>query len=256
MRVLRSAFFNLSDLVPFRSVEVKNWLLKRGLESRAALGPPRSSFPGPTLPLIKHPPISISSIYTDLKLSNSMSPPYIEGIHSCRTKPPVGNGVICRDAESRLPLTIGDLKLNSSANTDRVDRPHIRSPGARYPVISEGYRYVTWYRLLFLVTIAIMAVLAFVQDGDSDLGGIISSTSCKCLGTLDYLGGLILQEIGMRHISSSFLASLALSPCGVTGNTSFENESAISQTYDVFDYIDPLIGTINEGGFIASTLNP
>lgn len=120
-------------------------------------------------------------------------------------------------------------------------------------MISEGYRYVTWYRLLFLVTISIMAVLAFVRDGDGDLGSIISSTSSNWLETLDYLGGFVLQAIGMRRISSDFLASLALSPCGVTGNPNFENERTVRQTYDVFEYIDPLIGTINGGGFIAST---
>jgi hypothetical protein len=92
-----------------------------------------------------------------------------------------------------------------------------------------------------------MTVLAVVQDGDRNLGSIISSTSRKCLKTFDHLGGFILQAIGMRCISFSFLASLALSPCGVIGNPSFENEGAVSQTYDVFDYIDPLIGTINGG---------
>jgi hypothetical protein len=98
-----------------------------------------------------------------------------------------------------------------------------------------------------------MAVLAFVRDGDGDLGSIISSTSSNWLETLDYLGGFVLQAIGMRRISSGFLASLALSPCGVTGNPNFENERTVRQTYDVFEYIDPLIGTINGGGFIAST---
>lgn len=219
----------------------------------------RSVLPGraSTSPLIKLPPIFISSITTDLKLSNSMSSPCIVDSHSCRTKPPVGNGVICRDAESQLPRTIGgNFKFTSSAKTDRVDRPHITSPGVRYSVISRGYRYVTWYRLLFLVTISIMAVLAFIRDGDGNLGSFISSTSRKCLETLEYLGGFILQAIGMRRISSGFLASLALSPCGVIGNPNFENESAVSQTYDVLDYIDPLIGTNNGGGFYSFNMQP
>jgi hypothetical protein len=246
-------FFDLSNLAPFRSGVVKIGLLKRRSKSRAVLGPSRPSFPETDFTPHQDSSISISSINTDLNLSNSMSSPCIKDSHSCRIKPPVGNGVICRDAASQVPRTIGvDFKLTLSAKTDRVDRPHIRSAGVRYSVmISEGYRHVTWYRLLFLVTISIMTVLAFVQAGDRNLGSIISSTCRKCLETFDHLGGFILQAIGMRRISSGFLASLALSPCGVIGTPSFENEGAVSQTYDVFDYIDPLIGTINGGGIFS-----
>jgi hypothetical protein len=168
-----------------------------------------------------------------------MSHPCIEDSHSCRTKPPVRNGVICRDVESKPPRTIGgDFKLASSAKTDQVDRPHIASAGVRYSLTSEGYRYLTWYRLLFLVAVSIMTVLAFVRDGDGDLGSIIPSTSRKFLETLGYLRGFVLQAIGMRRTSSGFLASL-------------ENENVLSQTYDIFDYINPLIGTINGGEFYS-----
>jgi hypothetical protein len=160
------------------------------------------------------------------------------------------------DAAMQNPSYPAQLEEFSTAKTDRVDRPYIRSPGVRYSVISEGYRYATWYRLLFLVTISILAGLAFVRDRDGDLGSIISTTFRKCLETLGYLGGFILQAVGMRRISSGFLASLALSPCGVIGNPSFENESAVGQTHDVFDYIDPLIGTINGGRFYSFNIEP
>jgi hypothetical protein len=43
-----------------------------------------------------------------------------------------------------------------------------------------------------------------------------------------------------------WLPALAISTCVVLGN-----EMVVNKTFDVFDYVDPLIGTINGGPFSA-----
>jgi hypothetical protein len=196
----------------------------------------------------------IPSITTNPNSSN-MTSACIEDSHShpckCTAKPSVGNGVLGHDAESQLPRVFGgDFKLTARAKTDPVDRPHVKSAGVRYSVFSEGYRYVTWYRLLFLVTIVIiLTMVGSVGDSGKDFVNIISTTSRKCFETLNYLGALIIQAVTMRRISSVVVTSLALSSCGVAGNMRVGNVRVENQTYDIFDYIDPLIGTTNGGEF-------
>jgi hypothetical protein len=177
----------------------------------------------------------------------------IEGLHShpckCTAKPSVGNGVLQHDAESQPPRRFG--AGSTEARLDRVDRPHVKSAGVRYSVISEGYRYVTWYRLLLLVTVSItLTMMCAVRDSENIFGDFISLASRKCLESLNYLGSFIIQA-SMRPVKSGILASVALSSCGVVGNTTVGNERVVNQTYDVFDYIDPLIGTINGGGYYS-----
>jgi hypothetical protein len=174
----------------------------------------------------------------------------------CTAKPSVGNGVLGHDAESHLPRMFrGDFKPTARAKTDPVDRLHVKSAGIRCLAISEGYRYVTWYRLFFLVTISIiLTMVGFVGDSDKGFGNIISITSRECFEILNYLGTFIIQAVTMRRMNSGVVASLALSSCGVVGAAKVGNERVENQTFDIFDYIDPLIGTINGGEFIASIL--
>ena len=51
----------------------------------------------------------------------------------------------------------------------------------------------------------------------------------------------------MDRVKSGFLAALLLSNCGVFGGERNQIQSVEKGGYDVFDYIDPLIGTINGG---------
>jgi hypothetical protein len=134
------------------------------------------------------------------------------------------------DAEPRLPRIF-------EANADRVDREPV----------SEGYRHVTWYCLLLFVSISSLAVLEpvgmILRDIFSFLLGPTSTTWLS--------GASSLLEAIMYRIKRGWLPALALSACVVAGNEGvvIGTERVLNWTFDVFDYVDPLIGTINGGWF-------
>ena len=140
-------------------------------------------------------------------------------------KPSVGNGVPGRDAGSRLPRMFGEAK------THRAHRA--KSAGVRSWRFSEGYRYVTWYHLLFLVSLSILGV-----------AGLLFSSIRPSISTTWSPGASSIAQKIMYRLG--WLPALAISTCVVLGN-----ETVVNKTFDVFDYVDPLIGTINGGPFSA-----
>lgn len=174
-----------------------------------------------------------------------MTSPCIEDRPACTAKssvpcPAVGNGVLRREsgAESQLP------RMSGEANTDGVDRPHVKSPGVRFWVISEGYRYVTWYCLLLFVLVSLAMVepvAAFLKDIYSAVFGPSSTPWLS--------GAVSILEAIMYRIKLGWLPVLAVSTCIVTGNDTMMvgTEMVVNRTFEVFDYVDPLIGTINGG---------
>ena len=154
-----------------------------------------------------------------------MTSPCIDDNHSCMDKPSVGNGVRGLNAASWLPRIFGEAKSNHAG------RPHVKSAGVRTWLTSEGYRHVTWYRLLSLLFLSILGMAGFSY----------SSTHSSIFTVQTPGGSSIIQKI-MYRIRLGWLPTLAVSTCVVLGN-----ETVVNKTFDVFDYVDPLIGTINGG---------
>ena len=154
----------------------------------------------------------------------------MEGNRLCTVKPSAGNGVMEHDAEPRLP------RIFEEANADRVDREPV----------SEGYRHVTWYCLLLFVSVLSLAVLEPVRVILRDIFSFLLGPISTWLSGASSLFGAI-----MYRIKRGWLPALALSTCVVAGNEGvvIGTERVLNWTFDVFDYVDPLIGTINGGWF-------
>jgi hypothetical protein len=168
-----------------------------------------------------------------------MTSPCIENSHLCTAKPSANNGVLGHDAEPRLPRIFG------GADADRADRPHVKP-------VSEGYRYVTWYFLLLFVSVSTLVMVEPVGEILKD----IFSTVVGPIPTAWLSAALSSLEVIMYRIKRGGLAALALSTCIVAGNEKVVvgTERIQNRTFDVFDYVDPLIGTINGGWLQTSYL--
>jgi hypothetical protein len=159
-----------------------------------------------------------------------MTSPCIEDNRLCTVKPYAGNGAMEHDVEPRLP------RIFAEATADRVDREPV----------SEGYRHVTWYYLLLFVSVSSLAVL-------EPVGVILKDMFSFLLGPIStwLSGASSLMEAIIYRIKRGWLPALALSTCVVAGNKGvvIGTESVPNWPFDVFDYVDPLIGTINGGWF-------
>jgi hypothetical protein len=132
------------------------------------------------------------------------------------------------DAEPRLP------RIFEEANADRVDREPV----------SEGYRHVTWYCLLLFVSVLSLAVLEPVGVILRDIFSFLLGPFSTWLSGASSLLGAI-----MYRIKRGWLPALALSTCVVAGNEGvvIGTEKVLNWTFDMFDYVDPLIGSNNGG---------
>jgi len=124
------------------------------------------------------------------------------------------------------------------AKTNRADRLHVKS------VTSEGYRHVTWYRLFFFALVSMLLIVGSTSGIFKRLGIYMPSSAHESLQSLTFYWASHFEAI-MHRVKLLWLPALALplSTCGVLGN-----ETVVNRTFDVFDYVDPLIGTINGGG--------